>query len=232
MSCVLCVGVSAMSSSFRAHELHLTKSLCPWDSLGKNTGVGCHFHLQGIFPTQGSNLYLLHCWWILYCCGTGEDCWSPLYKTAKSRVVVDGNRKRGEEEIENWSFTLLCPKSFAGQSKTVDLEEVAQNFMHDLQDLGAWIHVNVWQNPLKCCEVIGLQLIKINEKKKKDLGAWKHWARLTSWVGITEQSTWPLHSFILSTVICWIFTRCQTLFLAQGVEQETDYFSPLTELTR
>ena len=28
------------------------------------------------------------------------------------------------------------------------------------------IHVNVWQNPLKCCEVISLQLIKINEKKK------------------------------------------------------------------
>ena len=34
-----------------------------WDSLGKNTGVGCHFLLQGIFPTLGSNLsllYLLH----------------------------------------------------------------------------------------------------------------------------------------------------------------------------
>ena len=30
------------------------------------------------------------------------------------------------------------------------------------------IHVNVWQNPLKCCEVISLQLIKINEKKKKN----------------------------------------------------------------
>ena len=29
------------------------------------------------------------------------------------------------------------------------------------------IHVNVWQNPLKCCEVISLQLIKINEKKIK-----------------------------------------------------------------
>ena len=25
------------------------------DSPGKNTGVGCHFLLQGIFPTQGSN---------------------------------------------------------------------------------------------------------------------------------------------------------------------------------
>ena len=29
--------------------------LCPWDPPGKNIGVGCHFLLQGIFPTQGSN---------------------------------------------------------------------------------------------------------------------------------------------------------------------------------
>ena len=43
--------------------------LCPWDSPGKNTGVGCHAVLQGIFPTQGSNpqlLQLLHCRQILY----------------------------------------------------------------------------------------------------------------------------------------------------------------------
>ena len=33
--------------------------LCPWDSPGKNTGVGCHGPLQGIFLTQGSNLGLL-----------------------------------------------------------------------------------------------------------------------------------------------------------------------------
>ena len=37
-----------------------------WDSPGKNTGVGCHFLLQGIFPTQESNLGLLHCRRILY----------------------------------------------------------------------------------------------------------------------------------------------------------------------
>ena len=41
--------------------------LCPWDSLGKNTRVGCHFLLQGIFPTQGLNPGLLHCRQILYC---------------------------------------------------------------------------------------------------------------------------------------------------------------------
>ena len=36
------------------------------DSPGKNTRVGCHALLQGIFPTQWSNPGLLHCKWILY----------------------------------------------------------------------------------------------------------------------------------------------------------------------
>ena len=34
--------------------------LSPWDFPGKNTGVGCHFPLQGIFLTQGLNPCLLH----------------------------------------------------------------------------------------------------------------------------------------------------------------------------
>ena len=33
---------------------------------GKNTGAGCHFLLQDIFPTQGWNPGLQHCRWILY----------------------------------------------------------------------------------------------------------------------------------------------------------------------
>ena len=44
-----------------------TKFLCPWDFQGKSTGVGCHFLLQGIFPTQGSNPGLSHCRQTLYC---------------------------------------------------------------------------------------------------------------------------------------------------------------------
>ena len=36
-----------------------------WDSPGKNTRVGCHFLLQGIFPTQGLNPGLPHCGRIL-----------------------------------------------------------------------------------------------------------------------------------------------------------------------
>ena len=42
------------------------------DSLGKNTRVGCHALLQGIFPTQGSNPGLLDCRRILYLLSTRE----------------------------------------------------------------------------------------------------------------------------------------------------------------
>ena len=44
-----------MSDSLRLHGLQSTRLLCPWNSLGKNTGVRCHSLLQGIFPTQGLN---------------------------------------------------------------------------------------------------------------------------------------------------------------------------------
>ena len=32
--------------TLRPHRWQLTRLLCPWDSPGKNTGLGCHFHLQ------------------------------------------------------------------------------------------------------------------------------------------------------------------------------------------
>ena len=39
------------SDSLRPHGLQPARLLCPRDSPGKNTGVGCHALLQGIFPT-------------------------------------------------------------------------------------------------------------------------------------------------------------------------------------
>ena len=43
------VSRSVMSSSLWSHGLQPTRLLCPWDSPGKNTGVGCHFLLQTPF---------------------------------------------------------------------------------------------------------------------------------------------------------------------------------------
>ena len=57
---------TVVSDSSRPHGLETARLLCPRDSLGRNTGVGGHFLLQGILPTQGSNPGLLYCRRILY----------------------------------------------------------------------------------------------------------------------------------------------------------------------
>ena len=59
------VSCSVVSNSLQAHGLWPVR-LCPWNSPGENTGVGCHSLLQGIFLTQGLNLGLLHCRQIPY----------------------------------------------------------------------------------------------------------------------------------------------------------------------
>ena len=46
---------SVMSDPLQPHGLWPGRLVCPWDFPGKNTAVGSHFLLQGIFPTQGSN---------------------------------------------------------------------------------------------------------------------------------------------------------------------------------
>ena len=52
---------SVLSDSLQPHGLEPTRLHRPWDSPGKSTGVSCHFLLQGIFLTQGSNPDLPHC---------------------------------------------------------------------------------------------------------------------------------------------------------------------------
>ena len=57
--CMHTHACSVMSNSLRPHGLQPARLLCPWNFPGKHTGVGCHFPLRGIFPTQGLNLHLL-----------------------------------------------------------------------------------------------------------------------------------------------------------------------------
>ena len=58
----------------RLHGLYPARLLCPWNFPGKNTGVGCHFLLQGNFLIQGLNPVLLNCRQILY---------QPIIQTSK-----------------------------------------------------------------------------------------------------------------------------------------------------
>ena len=64
---------SVVCNSLRPHELQPARLLCPLGFSGKNTGVGCHALLQGIFSIQGSNPGLPHCRWILCCLSHQES---------------------------------------------------------------------------------------------------------------------------------------------------------------
>ena len=63
------VNVLVAQSCLTLHDpidCSAARLLCPWDSPGKNTGVGNHSLLQEIFPTQGLNPGLSRCRQILY----------------------------------------------------------------------------------------------------------------------------------------------------------------------
>ena len=69
IKCFVSVNCSVVPDSLQSHGLWPARFLCPWDSPGKNTGVGSYFLFQGILLTQGSNLGLLYCRLIFYCLG-------------------------------------------------------------------------------------------------------------------------------------------------------------------
>ena len=66
--CCCCQAASVVSDSVRPHGLQPTRLLCPWDSPGKNTGVGCHFLLH----CHLFSLYIIACisffieLWLIY----------------------------------------------------------------------------------------------------------------------------------------------------------------------
>ena len=68
------------------------------DSPGQNTGVSSHSLLQGIFPTQGLNLGLLHCRQILYCLSHEE-----------AQMKIWGRFKSLEFPRDNNAFAIQEP---------------------------------------------------------------------------------------------------------------------------
>ena len=86
------------------------QNLCPWNSPGKNTGVGCHAFLQRIFPTLGSNLSLL---WL-----DSLDLLAVECKSRKSRNTWN-NRQIWPWNME-WSrakTNRVLPRKCTGHSK-------------------------------------------------------------------------------------------------------------------
>ena len=100
----VCVLSHSVVPTLRPHRLQPAWLLCPWNSPGKNIGVGSHSFLQGIFPTQISSLGLLYCRQILYCLSQ-EGCYqSPVFYKAPAYPP----RPPPPHAKRQFFFSLLC----------------------------------------------------------------------------------------------------------------------------
>ena len=121
-----CTDLSPPQSSTESSSLNFPQTpwtvacqvLCPWNSPGQNTGVGCHFLVQGIFPTQQSNPSLPHCRQILHC------------------LSHQGNP----------NCLLTCAKTIFFNLQTVSGPKIlAIGASQLINDLGKWsVHLGAW----------------------------------------------------------------------------------------
>ena len=155
-----------MPDSLRPHGLQPTRLLCPWDFPGKDTGVGCHFLLQGIFPTQGSKLGLLYCRQILYQLSYKG---SPMQETKEAMWETPVQFLGREDPLEKgmathssilawripWTEESGGLQSMGSQSRTW-LNDLAQ---HNLTILFVEKLVSSWSHRFLCnCEKFEVKL--------------------------------------------------------------------------
>ena len=91
-----------MFNSLQPQGLETTRLLCPWNTPGKNTGVGCHALLQGIFPTQGWNQHLLH----LMHLQAGSLPLAPPGTLPSAITKWKHNSRKAEYNYPLWQFSL------------------------------------------------------------------------------------------------------------------------------
>ena len=132
---------SVMSNSMRPHGLQLTMLLCPWDSPGKNTGVGCHALLQQIFPTQGPNLGLLRLlhWQVgLYHQRYLGGSLNPMTGVL-TRREVQRHRQRGTiEEVETGAIKSRITRSTRSWKRQGSILPKSLQREHSPEDTGFW----------------------------------------------------------------------------------------------
>ena len=121
------------------------------DSPGKNTGVGCHALLQGIFPTQGSNLGLLHCRWMLYglshqgsscLVSSKSDVLHENFPTVLHLALVKLQSGQRTKQVAPQSNCTCCPSRGGGGEQTPRLRSIAAADCAPTKDiLGVGAHI-------------------------------------------------------------------------------------------
>ena len=132
-----------MSNSSRCHGLQPARLLCPWNSLGKNTGVGCHFLLQGIFLVQGLNLGLLHFRQILPCSYSSRIIMESKHSVQTHEILIPLPPSSQQLSYSNRQSTL--PTASLSQAKKVSFSSSHSLWLHRVS--GCWSRYTARDNP-------------------------------------------------------------------------------------
>ena len=172
----------------------LPRLLCAWDSPGKNTGVGCHAFLQGIFLTQRLDLCLLRlllCRQVLYCWATRED--TSIYLsigflggTSETYIYIYMNicvyryryREWPGKSLKPFPSSLLsqkrlrfCPKKLINTSyKSINHLEhlsVTDNFLQVKRFLNIILSCKLWIKSIRSVQIQNAVYMKNTNWRKR-----------------------------------------------------------------
>ena len=148
--CIICLCAvfsrSVVFNSLWPHCLQPIRLLCPWNFPGKNTGEGCHFLLQRIFPTQGANPHLL----CLPYWQVDSSRWAPPRKPTR---VYKLNQRNKHDSLP-LCYQLILENYLTSSSLDVDFRamKIFTFAPHGL--LGPWATVSrkprAWRSAHKC----------------------------------------------------------------------------------
>ena len=190
-----CMHIKSLQSCPTLHDPHglqSTRLLCPWDSPGKNTGVGCRFLLQEIFPTQGLNPSIPH---------YRRRQWHPTPvllpgKSHGQRSLVDcspwGHTESDTTEWLHFHFSLSCTGEGNGNP-------LHCSCLENPRDRGAW-----W------AAVHGVTQSR----------TWLKWLSCSSnlkCIVITSSGTGSYTTCTTDfSIICWVTNNCRQLYIYQS----------------
>ena len=176
----VCVGRSVVSDSLRPLDCSPRSASVHGISQTRYTGVGCRFLLQGIFPTQGSNLGLLHCRQILCClshqgvCRSAQTCVFSLQTHAFNCSLCGefwglGQSLRCLKVAAITSDLLRCLRQFQVVSKAACLRPWLQGGTAGRGSLASSFAPEI-QGPWEWVTAVRLHLASPSSARRSQLG--------------------------------------------------------------
>ena len=131
---------SVVSDSQWSHGLQPTRILCPWNFPGKNSAVGSHSLLKGIFPIQGSNPDLPHCRRILY--HLSHQGRMPAKCSMNANIVINNQKYWAQSTFASiiWKYTMKM-----GMCCFIPLSAYHNLYLFITCRFGPWIRKITWR---------------------------------------------------------------------------------------